>query len=164
MADESKERSVTEGFGIKGPELNRYIKYEYPFLLIDRVTEVVPGKRAKGYKNFTNNEWFFPAHYPDEPIVPGALQFEAIGQMISVTMNTLPGMARAVPKLVSFEVKCRKAVFPGDTFNIEANILSWRRGICKGRGVACVDGEIACEASIVLVYPSIMGQYMPKDT
>ena len=129
--------------------------------MIDRVTEVIPGKSAKGYKFFSGNEWFSPAHYPDEPMVPGALQFEAIGQMLNVALNTLPDMERVTTSLSSFNVRCKRRVLPGDKFDIETTILSWRRGVCKGQGIGYVDGEIACEADIVLTIPAIMKQFMP---
>ena len=64
-------------------ELLDYQPNRYPFLMIDYVTEVIPGKSAKGYKNFTNNEWFFPIHFVGHPNVPGALQLEALAQMLT---------------------------------------------------------------------------------
>ena len=89
-------------------------------------------------------------------MVPGALQFEAIGQMLGVALNTLPGMAGTIAKLLTFDVKCRKAVRPGDKFDIEAKILFWRDGICKGKGVGYVDGEVVCEANILLGITELM--------
>ena len=150
-----------EEFSLNAMELKKYVKFQYPFLLIDRVTQVIPGKSAKGYKYFTSNEWFFPVHFPDEPNVPGALQFEAIAQMLNVALNTLPDLARVTTKLVSFDVKCKREVLPGDKFDIETTIISWKRGICKGTGIAYVDGEIACEANIILTIPAIMEQFIP---
>ena len=129
--------------------------------MIDRVTEVVPGKRVRGYKCFSANEWFFPGHFPGEPVVPGSLQFEAITQMLNVALNTLPDLAKVTTRLSSFDVKCRKQVLPGDRFDMEVDVLSWRRGVCRGRGVGYVNGEVACEADIALTIPAIIEQYIP---
>ena len=152
-----------EAFSLNATELKNYVKFQYPFLLIDRVTQVIPGKSASGYKYFTNNDWFFPAHFPDEPMVPGALQFEAIGQMLNVALNTLPGLAKVTTRLVSFDVKCKRVVLPGDKFDIVTTVTSFKRGICKGTGIACVDGETACEANIILTVPSLMEQFLPNS-
>ena len=65
---------------LNGVQLLEYQPNRYPFLMIDYVTKVIPGKEAKGFKNFTNNEWFFPIHFPGHPNVPGALQLEALAQ------------------------------------------------------------------------------------
>lgn len=123
---------MSAGFSVNALELRKYVKFAPPFLWIDRVIEVIPGKSAKGYKIFSSNDSFFMGHYPDEPIVPGSLQFEAIVQMLNVALNTLPGLARASTKLYSFDVKCKKEVLPGDRFDIETTVVSWRGGFVRG--------------------------------
>ena len=82
-----------QGFSLNGIELQKYQPNRYPFLMIDYVTEVIPGKSAKGYKNLTNNEWYFPHHFEGHPNMPGALQLEAMAQMLTVAITTLPGLA-----------------------------------------------------------------------
>ena len=64
------------------------LPHRYPFLMIDYVTDVEPGKYAKGFKNLTNNEWYFPIHFPKGPNMPGALQLEAMAQMLTVAITT----------------------------------------------------------------------------
>ena len=86
-------------------ELLDYQPNRYPFLMIDFVTEVVPGKLAHGYKNFTNNAWFFPIHFPGHPNVPGALQLEALAQMLTVAITTLPGNKGKVTHAISHKFK-----------------------------------------------------------
>ena len=76
---------------LNSTELLDYQPNRYPFLMIDYVSKFEPGKMANGYKNFTNNEWFFPIHFPGHPNVPGALQLEALAQMLTVAITTLPG-------------------------------------------------------------------------
>ena len=90
---------------LNSTELLDYQPNRYPFLMIDYVTEVVPGKIANGYKNFTNNEWFFPIHFPGHPNVPGALQLEAMAQMLTVAITTLPGNKGRVTHAISFQRK-----------------------------------------------------------
>ena len=75
---------------LNAEELKKYQPNRYPFLMIDYVTEVEPGKYAKGYKNLSNNEWYFPVHFPDGPNMPGALQLEAMAQMLTVAITTQP--------------------------------------------------------------------------
>ena len=71
-----------EGFSLNYVELLEYQQNRYPYLMIDFVDEVVPGKFANGYKNLSNNEWFFPTHFPGEPNMPGALQLESFAQLL----------------------------------------------------------------------------------
>ena len=126
-----------KGFQLSVLEIGEYVKFEPPFLLIDNVTEVVPGKMARGYKNFANNE-IFGGYGSEGSNVSGALQFEAIGQMLNVALLTLPNMKRVSTKLSSFKVRFRSPVFPGDRLDIETEIMFWKRGICKGKGCAWV--------------------------
>jgi 3-hydroxyacyl-[acyl-carrier-protein] dehydratase len=151
-----------EGFSLGGQELQRFQQNRYPFLMIDYVTEVIPGKSAKGYKNLTNNEWYFPIHFKGHPNMPGALQLEALAQMLTVAVTTLPGLEGKTTLALSYSVKFHKEVVPGDRFEIETQILSWRRGICKGKGVAYVSGELACEAELNIIIPDVLEQYLPK--
>ena len=76
--------------------------------MIDNVTSVSPVKFAKGYKNFTNNEWFFPQHFPVNPNVPGALQLEAMAQMLTVAITTIDGLKGKVTHALSHEVRFKR--------------------------------------------------------
>jgi 3-hydroxyacyl-[acyl-carrier-protein] dehydratase len=151
-----------EGFSLNCVQLQDYQPNRYPFLMIDHVDWVVPGKSAKGFKNMTMNEWYFPVHFPGGPNMPGALQLEALAQMLTVAITTLPGMKGKVTHALQHTVRFRKEVVPGDKFEIETEVLSWKRGICKGRGVARTNGEIACEADMLITIPEILEQFLPK--
>lgn len=144
-------------------ELLTYQPNRYPFLMIDVVTDVEPGKYAHGYKNLTMNEWYFPKHFPGHPNMPGALQLEALAQMLTVAITTQDGLAGSVTHALQHTVKFKKEVLPGDRFEIEAEVLSWKRGVCKGRAIARTDGEIACEADMMITIPEILEQYLPKS-
>jgi len=149
-------------FSLNCIELQEYQPNRYPFLMIDHVDEVMPGKYARGYKSLTMNEWYFPVHFPGGPNMPGALQLEALAQMLTVAITTLPGLKGKVTHALQHTVRYRKEVLPGKKFEIDTEVLSWNRGICKGRGVAKVDGEIACEADMLITIPEILEQYLPK--
>ena len=130
--------------------------------MIDYVTDVEPGVHAKGYKNLTNNEWYFPVHFPGGPNMPGALQLEAMAQMLTVALTTQEGLEGKVTHALEHKVRFRKDVLPGEQLVIEANIISWRRGICKGRAIGYTHGEVACEADMLITIPDILDQYIPK--
>ncbi len=151
-----------KGFSLNGFELQEYQPNRYPFLMIDYVTEVIPGVSAKGYKNLTNNEWYFPKHFPDGPNMPGVLQLEALAQMLTVALTTLPGHQGKVTHALSHTVRFRKEVLPGDKFVIETEVISWKRGIAKGKGIGCTNGEVACEADMLITIPDILEQYLPR--
>lgn len=150
-----------EGFSLNCVELQEFQPNRYPFLMIDHVENVVPGKFAKGHKNLTLNEWYFPKHFPGAPNMPGALQLEALAQMLTVAITTLPGLKGKVTHALQHTVRFRKEVLPGQKFVIETTVLSWNRGICKGKGIAYTDGEIACEADMLITIPDILEQFLP---
>ena len=149
-------------FSLNSIELQEYQPNRYPFLMIDFVDEVLPGKYARGYKNMTMNEWFFPVHFPGGPNMPGALQLEALAQMLTVAITTLPDLKGKVTHALSHTVRFRKEVLPGEKFVIETTVISWKRGICKGKGIAYTNGEVACEADMLITIPDILEQYLPN--
>jgi 3-hydroxyacyl-[acyl-carrier-protein] dehydratase len=152
-----------KGFSLNCVELQEYQPNRYPFLMIDHVDEVIPGKSAKGYKNLTQNEWYFPIHFPSGPNMPGALQLEALAQMLTVAITTLPGNKGKVIHGLKHTVRFRKEVLPGEKFIIETEVISWKRGIANGKGIAYTNGTIACEAEMVISIPDILEQYLPKN-
>ena len=111
------------GFSLNGEELQKYQPNRYPFLMIDRVTDVEPGQYAKGYKHLTNNEWYFPIHFPGGPNMPGALQLEAMAQMLTVAITTQDGLAGGVTHALEHTVRFKKEIIPGDTLI--------HRGLCR---------------------------------
>jgi 3-hydroxyacyl-[acyl-carrier-protein] dehydratase len=149
-------------FSLNSVELQEYQPNRYPFLMIDYVDEVLPGKYANGYKNMTLNEWFFPVHFPGGPNMPGALQLEALAQMLTVAITTLPGLKGKVTHALSHTVRFKKEVLPGEKFEIKTEVISWKRGICKGKGFAYTNGELACEADMLITIPEILEEYLPK--
>lgn len=151
-----------KSFSLDADEILKYQPNRYPFLMIDRVTDVEPGVSAKGYKNVSNNEWYIPCHFPGDPNMPGALQLEALAQMLTVALLTLPGLEGKIVHGLKHTVRFRKEVVPGDRLEIEAEIISWKRGICKGKAVGRVNGEIACEADLIISIPDIFKSFLPE--
>ena len=99
--------------------------------MIDYVTEVVPGVSAKGFKNLPKDEWYFPIHFPNHPNVPRALQLEALAQMLTVAITTLPGNKGKVTHALSHEVRFRKEVLPEQKFIIKTKVISWKKEFVK---------------------------------
>lgn len=142
--------------------IQQYQQNRYPCLFIDYVEEAIPGKSAKGYKNFSYNEWFFPAHFPDEPNVPGFIQIEALTQLFLMTFLTLPGNKGKKTGFVSIEnARFKKKIIPGNRLDIEAEIKSYRRGLAKGISVGYINGEVACSAELVIAIPDVFNQFKP---
>lgn len=144
-------------------ELQDFQPNRYPFLMLDYVDEVVPGVYAKGYKNLTNNEWYFPVHFVDRPNMPGALQLEALAQLLTVAITTLPNLKGSITHALSHSVRFRREIIPGDRLDLEVKVLSWEKGICKGEGKGRVQGKLACEAEMVIAIPEILERFLPKS-
>ena len=151
-----------EAFSLDSMELQKYQPNRYPFLMIDYVSEVIPGILAKGYKNLTNNEWYFPVHFPDGANMPGALQLEALAQMATVAILTIPGMEGKVVHGLKHTVAFKREVKPGERLDIETKIISASRGMYKCKGVGYVNNEVACKADMLLSIPDIFKSFLPK--
>jgi 3-hydroxyacyl-[acyl-carrier-protein] dehydratase len=142
-------------------ELLEYQPNRYPFLMLDIVEEVSPGEFAKGYKNLTWNEWYFPQHFPGSPNLPGVLQLEAMAQLLTVAITTLPGMKGKITHALSHKVSFHREVVPGDRLELEATVVKWKRGIAKGNAIGKVSNNVACKAEMVITVPDIFKEFLP---
>jgi 3-hydroxyacyl-[acyl-carrier-protein] dehydratase len=132
-------------------EILKILPHRYPFLLVDRILEVEPGKRVVGIKNVTYNEEFFQGHFPGNPVMPGVLILEAMAQVAAV------GLYAAIPEREAKFVyltgidrcKFRRPVVPGDQLRIEVEITLRRSRIGKCQAVARVDGALCAEAELI---------------
>lgn len=126
------------------------IPHRYPMLLVDRVTDVVPGESAIGIKNVTANEPFFAGHFPQQPVMPGVLIVESMAQTAAVLVVETLG-ADAEGKIVFFmtveNARFRKPVIPGDTMRIHVSKKRHRGNVWKFTGEAIVDGRVVAEAT-----------------
>ncbi len=133
-------------------EIQKLLAHRYPFLLVDRVTEIEVGKRLVGFKNVTINEEFFNGHFPGHPVMPGVLQLEALAQACALLAYKSSGLNPddLVIYLMAIDnAKFRKPVVPGDRLTLTAEVVKTKGPIWKQRGVATVDGAVVCEADFL---------------
>src|SRR4030042_3363351 len=133
-------------------EILGLLPHGYPFLLVDRITEIEPGKRIVGIKNVTYNEPFFPGHFPGRPIMPGVLIVEAMAQTAGVlAFKSVPQEEQGKPVyfLGIDNVRFRKPVVPGDQLRLELEITKHRQSIWGFKGKALVDGKLVAEAELL---------------
>jgi 3-hydroxyacyl-[acyl-carrier-protein] dehydratase len=134
--------------GIK--EIQEIIPHRYPFLLIDRIEELEPGKSAKGYKNVSINEYFFQGHFPEEPVMPGVLIIEALAQVGAVAILS---QEQYKGKIAYFgginKAKFRKKVLPGDVLKLEVELTKVKGPVGIGNAAAYVDGKLVASAELV---------------
>jgi 3-hydroxyacyl-[acyl-carrier-protein] dehydratase len=130
--------------------IKQIIPHRYPFLLIDRVEEHEPGRRAVGIKNVTANEPFFQGHFPEFPVMPGVLIVEALAQVGAVALLSLEENAGKLAFFAGIDkVRFKRQVRPGDTLRLEIEITKARSGIGFGAAKATVDGELACSGELM---------------
>jgi len=132
------------------------LPHRYPFLLIDRVIEMEPKTRIVAIKNVTINEPHFAGHFPDFPIMPGVLIVEAIAQAGGALLLTeIPDRDSKLMVFTGIDsAKFRRPVVPGDQLRIEVTVLNWRTSAVRMKGVATVDGKVACEAVVMCALTS----------
>jgi len=132
-------------------EIQKLLPHRYPFLLVDKIIDYVPGKRAVGVKNVTINEPHFPGHFPGRPLMPGVLIVEAMAQVGGIVLTQMsPGEGRLFVFAGIDKVRFRRQVVPGDQLVMTVELL-WvkQRRFGKMQGRAEVDGQLACEGELM---------------
>ena len=133
-------------------QIQEILPHRYPFLLIDRVDELIEGKSAKGIKNVSINEYFFQGHFPEEPVMPGVLIIEAIAQLGAIIVMTNPENKGKTAYFGGLDkVKFRQKVVPGDVLRIETEITKMKGHVGRGRGVAYVGDKKAAEGEFTFI-------------
>lgn len=131
-------------------EIQNVLPHRYPFLLVDRILEVEPMKRAVGIKNVTANEEFFQGHFPGQPVMPGVLILEAMAQVGGVAMLVADDFKGKLAVFAGIDrVKFRKPVVPGDQLKMTAEVIKLRGSMGKIWAEAYVDGQLAAEGEFL---------------
>lgn len=147
-------------------DINKIISYQrnrYPLLLIDKIIDFKPGKSVIAVKNFSYNEWYFPAHFDGEPNVPGFILIESMVQSFIMTFLCQKKYAGNKTNFYNLNAaKFRKKILPGDTLKIKSVLNSINRGIANGKSEGYVNNEFACSAEFTVTLPEIFEKFIPK--
>ncbi|MEG3436763.1 3-hydroxyacyl-ACP dehydratase FabZ [Pannus brasiliensis CCIBt3594] len=132
-------------------EIRELLPHRYPFALVDRIIDYVPGKSAVGLKNVTINEPFFPGHIPNLPLMPGVLIVESMAQVGGIILTQLPGMKGKFFAFAGIDkTRFRRPVVPGDQLIMTVELLSFKMNrIAKMQGSAVVDGQKVAEGEMM---------------
>lgn len=145
--------SIEKALSLNAQEISRYLEIAPPFLMIDLVERLVPGKTATAVKNLAAEDWFFGCHLPRERAMPGTLQVEAMLQTLVLTIYTLEGHEGKLSFITEMKTKLLSKVPPGCRLVIQAELLSFNRGIAKGAASGSVNGVVACRGEFTLISP-----------
>ena len=139
---------------LEAAEIMRILPHRYPFLLVDRILELEPGRRAVGTKQVTANEPQFTGHFPGRPIMPGVLMVEALAQTAGIAVLTLDEYRGKLGLFAGIdECRFRRLVVPGDALRLEVTVEKLRGMFGRVKGVASVDGDVAVEATLSIIIP-----------
>jgi 3-hydroxyacyl-[acyl-carrier-protein] dehydratase len=145
---------MSEGFAMDIRAVMAQLPHRYPFLLVDRVIECVPGKRIEAVKNVTVNEPFFPGHFPGNPVMPGVIILEALAQAAGILAFKTAGVVPDENSRFYFvgidNARFRRPVVPGDRLVLKATLERAIRGIWKFETAAEVDGTVAASATMMV--------------
>lgn len=134
-------------------EIREYLPHRYPFLLVDRVLELIEGESIVAYKNITGNEEVFNGHFPQKPIFPGVMIIEAMAQASGILGFKTMGKKASDGSMYLFagvdNVRFKRQVVPGDRLTLKSRVVSEKRGIWKFECEASVDGQLAASATIL---------------
>jgi 3-hydroxyacyl-[acyl-carrier-protein] dehydratase len=136
-------------------QIQGLIPHRWPFLLVDRIVEYEPeAGRIVGEKAVTATEWFFQGHFPGLPVMPGVIQVEALAQTMAVYVAQQEGFGDRIGLFAGIE-ECRfkRIVTPGEVLRLEVTMERLGRRFGRGRAVASVGGEVACEATLSFIIP-----------
>ena len=136
-------------------EIEALIPHRWPMLMVDRIVEYdADAKRIVGIKGVAATEWFFQGHFPGLPVMPGVFQVEALAQTMAVYVAQQEGFGDRIGLFAGIEeCRFRRVVSPGDVLRLEVTMERLGRRFGRGRAVASVDGEVACEALLSFIIP-----------
>jgi 3-hydroxyacyl-[acyl-carrier-protein] dehydratase len=153
-----------QGLSLGVPEIKQHQQNRYPLLFVDKIYDIFPGESVRGIKCFSYNEWFFPAHFEDEPSVPGFIQIETLVQTFIMTFLTLEEHKGKKTNFISIDnVKFKRKIIPGERLTINAKLESFRRGIAKGYAEGFVEDQLACRADFIVALPDVLSSFKPMN-
>jgi 3-hydroxyacyl-[acyl-carrier-protein] dehydratase len=133
-------------------QIKNMLPHRYPFLLVDRVLELVPRQRLVALKNVTVNENFFNGHFPQQPVMPGVLIIESMAQAAGLVMLSEEEHKGKIPYFTGIDkARFRKTIVPGDQIIIEIDVIRIKGNVGRAKAVAKVDNQVATEAELMFV-------------
>ena len=151
-----KQNKTIKGFSLNIDQITGYLGIYPPFLMIDYVKEIIPGKSANGIKKLTEDDWFFKCHMQRELAMPGTLQIEAMLQTLVLTIYTMEGHKDKFSYISHINTKLFSKISPGNQFDIHADLLSYNRGIAKGVAVGKINDATVCQGEFTHISPHDM--------
>ena len=134
---------------LEAAQIQALIPHRYPFLLVDRIVELEPGKRIVGLKQVSRADGYLQGHFPDYPVMPGVLIVEALAQTGAVLVMHDPANAGKLPFFARIDnCRFRQQVRPGDTLRLEVEVTSFRAPVGKAHARGLVDTTLVCEADL----------------
>ena len=145
--------------GLDIHKIRDYLPHRYPFLLVDRIVELVPGESLTAIKNVTINEPFFPGHFPNRPVMPGVLIVEAMAQACAILASYGLDRSGGEKRVYYFtgidKARFKRPVEPGDQLRIDVSILRRIKNMWRCGGEANVDGSLCCSANLMFTYKDL---------
>lgn len=145
-----------KSFSLDNNQIEQYLEISHPFLMIDYVEELIPGKSAHGIKILTEDDWFFKCHMPRALVMPGTLQIEAMLQTLVLTIYTMEGHKGKFSYISNIKTKLFSKIFPDNKFVIHADLISYKRGIANGVAVGKINNVRVCQGEFTLISPHDM--------
>ncbi len=144
-------------------QIKEYQQNRHPYLFLDYVDKLVPGKISNGYKILSEDEWFFKVHWPGDPNMPGMLQVESLVQTSALALTTLPNNKGKLVYLISADkLRFIKKILPGSKLILNTEVKDFKRGIANVEGKAFVNNNLVCSANFKILMPDELKKYKIK--
>ena len=144
-------------------QIKEYQQNRHPYLFVDYIEKLVPGKISNGYKILSKDEWFFKVHWPGDPNMPGMLQVESLVQTSALALTALPNNKGKLVYLISADrLRFIKKILPESKLILNTKIKEYKRGIASVEGEAYVNGTLVCSADFRIIMPDEINKFKVK--